>query len=172
MTTYRGSIAVYLLLATTQISAAQSDKTADRKEIEGDYARSSRGMKQKDTQPMFAVMTENATFKDADGNSISRPQFESMMKRIFVTMTYTRVTPQITKWVWQDKAALLDVTTRSAGMMKTPDGKTHAVTFVSKSRDQWVKLADGWRLKQIEAVSEAMTQDGKPVVMPTPTPKK
>ena len=58
---------------------------------------------------------------------------------MFATMTYTKVTPQVTKWVWQDKAALLDVTVKSAGTLKSPDGKTHTVTYISKSRDQWVR---------------------------------
>ena len=117
---------------------------------------------------MFALMTNNATFKGAEGRSSTRTQLEATMKQMFAMMTYTAITPHITKWTWQDKAALLDVTTKSAGTMQTPDGKTHVVTYVSKSRDQWVQQAEGWRLKQIQAVSETMTQDGKPVVMPTP----
>lgn len=144
MTTYRGIITVCLLLAATQSGSAQSDRTADRREIKGDYARSSRGMKQKDTQPLFAAMTKDAVFKGADGSNSSRAQLETMMKQMFAMMTYTEVTPQVTKWAWQDKTALLDVTTRSAGIMKTPDGKTHAVTYVSKSRDRWVKQAKSW----------------------------
>ncbi len=172
MNTYRGIIATVLLLATAGVGYAPSGKAADRREIEGDYARTSNAMKHKDAKPLFALMTNDATFKEADGSLTSRPQLEAMMKQMFAMLTYTEITPKVTKWTWQDKAALLDVTTKSAGKMKTPDGKTHTITYVSKSRDKWVKQPEGWRLQQMEAVSETMTRDGKPVIIPTPTPKK
>ena len=171
MKTYREISIVCLLLATGGVFA-QSGKTADRKEIEGDYARSCKAMKQKDIKPLFALMTKDATFKERNGKITSRSELEAMMKQMFTMLTYTEITPKATKWAWQNSAALVDMTTKSAGKMKTPDGKTHAVTYVSKSRDTWVKQADGWRLQQIEAVSETMTVDDKPVVMPVPPANK
>ena len=169
---YIGSMLAVGFLPAITGGTAQANKAADRREIENDYARTSTAMKAKDTKPLFALMTPDATFKEVGGSITPRPQLEAMMKQMFALMTYTEMTAKITKWMWQDKAAQLDVTTNSAGTLKTPDGKTHAVTYVSKSRDHWVKQADGWRLRQIEAVSETMTQDGKPVVMPAPPPKK
>ena len=172
MKTQRELIALCLLLTTAGVGSAQSDRTADRKEIENDYARVARALKQNDSKPLLSLMTQDATFKEADGSLTPRSQFEAMMKQMANTMTYTQMSSKVTKWMWRRNAALLDVTIKSAGKIKTPDGKAHLVTYVSKSRDAWVKQADGWRLQQIEAVSETMTRDGKPVVMPTPAPKK
>ena len=172
MKTQRRIILAGLLLATAGTGTAQADTKADRSEIESDYIRTAKAMQRKDTKELFALMTEDATFKETDGSLTTRPQMEKMMKQMFAAMTYTAITPKVTQWVWQDNAALLNVTTKSAGTMKTPDGKTHSVTYVSKSRDKWVRQAAGWRLQQIEAVSETMTVDGKPVAMPAPSPKQ
>lgn len=172
MNTYRGIITTGLLLGTAGVAYAQSEKAADRREIEAGYARYAKAVKQKDMKAMFALMTKDGTFKEVDGKITSRPEMESMMKQMFATLTFTQITPQVTKWAWQDKAVLTDLTVKSAGKLKAPDGKTHLVTYVSKSRDHWVKQPGGWRIQQIEAVSEAGTVDGKPVMMPAPPPKK
>ena len=172
MNTNREIMPLCLLLATAGIGSAKADKTVDRKEIEGDYTRYAKAMKQKNIKPMFAMLTKDATFKGPDGSLTSRSQLEMMMKQEFATMTLTEFTPKITQWVWQENAALLDVTIKSASKVKGPDGKTHSVAYVSKSRNKWVKEPVGWRLQQIEAVGETMTRDGKTVVMPVPAPKK
>ena len=172
MNTKRTVMPLCLLLATAGGVSAKADRTADRKEIEGDYTRYAKAMKQQDAKPLFALMTEDATFREDGGKITPRSEMEAAMKQAFATMTLTEFAPKITKWVWRDNAALLDITVKSAARVKSSDGKTHLVAYVSKSRDKWVKQANVWRLQQVEAVTETMTRDGKPVTMPAPPPKK
>lgn len=47
-------------------------------------------------------------------------------------------------------------------VMKGPDGKTHTMSDIGKSRDTLIKTKAGWKFQLIESLSEKMTMDGKP----------
>jgi ketosteroid isomerase-like protein len=161
-----------VLVLSALVSGVRADDAAVRKALDAQYAKFSQGMIKKDMKAMFSLLTPDATFKEVGGQIMTREQMSKMMEQMMGTMTISKIGNKVETLKVKGNTAIADVTSRSSGKMKGQDGKTHTVAYVSKSRDTWTKTAGGWKLKRIEAISETMTMDGKPVSYGAPPPKK
>ena len=160
------------LVFCLQGSQVRAEDAEMRKTLGAQYAKFNQGLIKKDIKSMFSLLTPDAKFIEVGGQKTTREQMHQMMEQMLSTMSLSKATSTIDKLNVSGDTAIAEVTLRSSGAMKGQDKKTHLVGYVSKSRDTWTKTSEGWKLKQIVAVSENMTMDGKPVNYGAPPPAK
>ena len=154
------------LVLSAFVSGARADDATVRKELDAQYAKYTQGLVKKDLKMIFALVTPDATFKEANGQVQKREQLQKMMKEIMAIMTLSTASHKIEKLTVKGDTAIAEVAGKSAGKMKGQDGKSHSISYASKTRDYWVKTAGAWKIKKMEAISESMLMDGKPVTQP------
>lgn len=160
------------LFFCVQVSQVRADDATVRKALGAQYTKFNQGLIKKDLKSTFSLLTPDAKFIEVGGQTRTHEQMHQMMEQMLSTMTISKATNTIDKLKVTGETAIAEVTLKSSGAMKGEDKKTHTVGYISKSRDTWTKTAEGWKLKQIVAVSENMTMDGKPVNYGAPPPAK
>lgn len=126
---------------------------AQREALHAQYARMCRAFKEKDLQTLNQMLTAEATMTLPGGKTVQRKQvlegWNDWFGQVQSVSTYSHRVQRISA---TDGEATASVTFAVSFTSVDNQGRPLEFRGNEKSRDTWVKTAEGWKLKHIVAI--------------------
>ena len=149
------------LLSISHISYAQK---GEEKAIRAAYATADALYRKKDVAKLMKMLTPDVMYKEVGGKTMNYKEMDALMKQQLGNIqSIDAFKTTIKKLTVKGKTAQSETSMTLKGKVADPQGKIHVMTSMSTTRDTWTKTPQGWRMKMIEALSDKMLMDGKPM---------
>jgi hypothetical protein len=161
-------ISLAALVALLALSSYAGDPKTDFQAL---YSKAAAALTKKDLSIFQTMAAKDLTYKGRDGVVLKRAELEKRLKTQFMMIkTVNKITQTVKTVKVTGGSAVVDTQTLlDATVPGAKPGKSSSLKVTSQSHDTWVKVGSLWKLKSIVVTSEAMTLDGKPMVMPSTT---
>lgn len=153
--------AAAILLPFTLTAYAQK---SEEKPIRAIYAKLDALYRKKDVAKLMKMLTPDATYKEVSGKTMNYKEMDTLMRQqLAAIQSIDAFKTTIKKLTVKGTTAKSETSMTLKGKVTDPQGKMHAMTSMSTTRDTWTKTPQGWRIKMIEALTDKVLMDGKPV---------
>ena len=165
------------ILASASVSPVTADEASVRKEFMANHKKAVAQFKARDLKGFMSMYAPDYKGKSMEGKDETRASVERDMKQAMAdTKLVRRADLKIDKLNLKGANAdvestfTLDIRAIDSTGQAGPKGKTHDMVMVMRSKEKWVKGAEGWKIKWSEPLpGSTMTMDGKPF---PPAPSK
>jgi len=154
------------------LACSQAFALADNveKQLNANYVAMSAAFKKKDVDAFGKFYLPGYTGTDGRGRAINLTTLLASLKKQMVSAQDAVWTRKVLKVKVNGNEADATVGGRFTGKLIMGDGKLHTLTVDSVGQNIWVKVGGKWLLKSAKPISNKMTQDGKPMLVPSVTP--
>ena len=137
---------------------------SEEQAIRAAYTTSDTYFRKKDLSKLMGMLTPDIVYKQSNGTKLDRKGMETTLKTQFgMIQTMDSFKTTVKKISVKGKTAQSETSMEMKGHVKDPQGKMHTISSMSTTRDIWMKTAQGWRIKQIDALTDKSMMDGKPI---------
>jgi ketosteroid isomerase-like protein len=145
----------------------RTDETV-REELQAAYARAGQAYRDKDAAMLMQMVTPDFTQRMPDGQVIPYEVAEAGLKAWLATADrVTDYAVQIGALTVKGNEAVATIEESVAMTFADPKGRPHERVMANTSQVTWVRLRDGWQMKQTEYLAARVTIDGKLVDLAT-----
>jgi ketosteroid isomerase-like protein len=144
-----------------------------RRELQAAYARAGQAWREKDAAALMQMVTPDFTQRMPDGQVIPYDVAEAGLKEWLDTADrVTEYAVKIGELTVKGNEAVASVEENVSMTFADPSGRPHERVMANTSQVTWIRLGDGWQIKQTEYLAARIMIDGKLVSLATgPAPR-
>jgi ketosteroid isomerase-like protein len=144
-----------------------------REELQAAYARAGQAYREKDAAALMQMVTPDFIQRMPDGQVVPYDVAEAGLKEWLATADkVTDYAVQIGALTVKGNEAVAAVEENVSMTFADPSGRPHERVMANTSQVTWIRLGDGWQIRQTEYLAARITIDGKLVSLATgPAPR-
>jgi ketosteroid isomerase-like protein len=152
---------------------ADDGAPAVREALTAAYARAGQAWRAKDAAALMQMVTPDFTQRMPDGQVIPYDAAEAGLREwLATTDKVTGYAVQIGTLTVKGNEAVAAVEENVSMTFADPSGRPHERVMANTSQVTWIRLGDGWQIRQTEYLAARITIDGKLVSLATgPAPR-